>query len=290
MDDTRTQERLDELRGRMADADFWFGEHSIPQYELLVRDGLLSQAEADDYRAQRTEMGLPMTFAELEAAPHEAFRWVKAAGGPSIGPEQELERAGVRWRVDVLGGRGRVLTYERSPNGDPDKFLSQEVTAAWDGNGLMWEASFQVSEHVFATRSNRVQTFDDAVAAVFAVDFKPNEFAGQRWYESGTGAEPGWVAAIDGRRVDLQSINAGDASAWRWQRSLDEGSPKHAMAKLFGGYQMSGQATTRDAAALDAIAAQSRLLGLAADLIGGDDFKAGRRAGIAAAQACLQAL
>ena len=59
MDDTRTHDDLDELRGRMADADFWFGEHSIPQYELLVREGLLSQAEADDYRSQRVEMGLP---------------------------------------------------------------------------------------------------------------------------------------------------------------------------------------------------------------------------------------
>ena len=287
-----TDDELDGIRARMADSDFWFGEYSIPQYELLVREALLTQAEADDYRAQRVEMGLPMTFAELESAPHEAFRWVKAAGGPSLEPEQDFERAGVRWRSEIFVDKGRVRTFDRNPKGDPKGYMAREIKAAWDGNGIVWEASFQVSEHVFASRSNRAATFDEAIAAVLAVDFEPTEIAGHRWYVSTFGAEPGWIADVDGARIELSPRAGGAAGgpSWWWERGLDQGSPAHAMAKLFGGYQMRGEAPTREAAASDAIAAPSRLLGLAGDLMGDDKFEAGRKAGIGASLAALRAL
>ena len=48
-------------------SEFWFDAHCVPQYDRLVADGVVTRAEADEYRAMRLQMGMPMSvFTEVK--------------------------------------------------------------------------------------------------------------------------------------------------------------------------------------------------------------------------------
>jgi hypothetical protein len=68
-------------------ADFGLDPHVLPQFELLVADGRITQEYADQVIAERRAAGLPMNPAELQPRPEplvEALTWVAEFGGPEI--------------------------------------------------------------------------------------------------------------------------------------------------------------------------------------------------------------
>jgi hypothetical protein len=277
---------------RLGDSSFWFDPHTIPQYDLLVRDGRITAQEAQQLRADRAAAGLPMTFAELQPRPHPAFAWVAATGGPVV--TQEQERVNIdghvwtAWAWDVGRGqheaRGELQLHNAAAEYDARK-LSK---APPPNDGVAWEATYQVAEGVYARLRGTEPDFARAHAAVCAVDFSPQHLGGGLdWFTHG--GTDGWIAAWEGQALEVRKVDytIDPASQWRWEISLAESSPLKALAKMFGGYQLQGFAASIDAAIADALGAPTRAQVLAAQLLADDRFEAGRQAGRAELKALI---
>lgn len=269
-----------------SESDFWYDPHTIPQYDLLVRDGRVTQEEADMHRKGRAEMGLPMAFAELQPRPHRRFAWLVDVGGPSItGDGDAVELDGQRWVGNAWGTDDRPGSLNRYDHitGADDEYLHRELSKPNQKDGVSWEATYKVpgADKVYARVRGDAPTFAEALTAVCAVDFQAvQHWAGHTWYPNGQG----WLAVVDGNTVTITRWTAVDAAReWRWAIELREGSVLDRMARLFGGYQFGGNAASEDAAIAALLQAPAQLSALAAELIEGNDaaeaFERGRQAG-----------
>jgi len=267
-----------------AESDFWYDPDTIPQYELLVRDGRVTQEEADMHRQGRAEMGLAMTFAELQARPHPRFAWLREAGGPSLaGSGDTVEIDGRRWRADAWSNDDRPGNLEHHDKLPDDGYLRRQLSKPHDKPGVRWDATFKLPGHerAYARVGGHADTFQEALARVVGVDFGlVQTWGGATWYPHGTG----WLAVVDGSEVSIAhwAHIADETGRWRWASEPPEGAVTRRMAVLFGNYCLAGYAATQDAAVSAALAAHAQLQALAVELLSltaTDEFERGRQAG-----------
>lgn len=100
------QEEREALENKMGDSDFWYSPYSIPQYDFLIQEGLITQKEADVHREGRAKMGLPMTFAELKVQP------IKIGYARVSTDDQNLDL-----QRDALATAGCEQIYEETASG-----------------------------------------------------------------------------------------------------------------------------------------------------------------------------
>ncbi len=285
-----------------ADSLFWFSEDVIPQYELLVEQGKVSREEAERSRALRAAMGLPMTIAELDAILqkqgseiHPAVTWLHEVGGPAVSRHEfdstdsailgfEIKVAGATWRVDtwkVLRGYSQHawISRRREVLGGREH---TELGPPADGKpGLYWSVTLTGEGLPYVLRNGRAEGLAQALTAIEGVDFTPQTIGGMTLYR-GADDEARWVAVYEGDQVEFHSTSEGP---WRWTREIGEEKPSlMKMARLFGGYQLRGEAGSLEAAVADSAGALQALDQLAAErLVAGDEqFRAGFAAGRAA--------
>jgi len=269
------------------DSAFWYDPHTLPQYDLLVRDGQVTQAEAERHRRGRAEMGLPMTFAELRPRPDRRFAWLLQVGGPSIaGDGDSVELDGQRWQGRAWGTTddrpGTLNFYDVC---GVDGYLHRELSRSTlqEKAGVRWEATYKVpdAKAVYARVHGVATSFGEALAAVRAVDFQAvQSWGGHTWYPNARG----WLAVVDGNTATLTRWDTVDAAlTWRWELAPPENSVLSRIAELFGDYRLAGNATTQEAALSTMLGAQARLHVLAAELLEAKDlasaFECGRRTG-----------
>jgi len=271
----------------------WFDRFSIPQYERLVKEGHFTQEEADRYLLQRLELGLPMSFDELEPRPADEFEWLYAAGGPSVQHDgQMLELDDEQWRAQVYGGPGELKFYANGANGS---HLFRELRKPWKGDeGVQWIATFKLpnAESIYARLSGSAPRFADALTAVRAETFSPESFAGLEWYRNQT---DGWITALDGQELSISpwtrgSLEEGKIIQWSWELSLPEDSVQRRIAQLFSSSAFTGKQDTREAAVASAVKAHAQLKALCAELLGDSGFETGWKAGREELKAAIQAM
>lgn len=287
-----TDEDRDDLRARMSDSDFWYDPFTIPQYDRLVEDGAVSLEEADTHRRGREEMGLAMTFDALPPRPHKKFEWLYAAGGPAV-PTADyyaaFEHVGLEWRVDAIGDFG---TLNHSVSSGDEAYHVLKVSKSHstrEGEAVRWEVQKKIADGIYARMSGFEGDAPAAFATVMAASMAPEHFLGLDWFPhfhgvSGTGV----IAVYEGEELTLAKWNTG--AEWRWSLSLADGSVTRRMAAMFGNYQLSGEAESREGAAQAGMAAKNQLMLLCAELIGDDSFEAGRQAGRSELRAQIAAL
>ena len=281
-----------------ADSDFWYDAHSIPQYELLVREGRVTQEQADMHRRGRAEMGLPMTFAELKPRPHPRFTWLLAAGGPSItGDGERIEIDGRQWRASAWSTDDRPGTLSHYDElEEKDGYLHRELhTPHEKKEGVRWSASYKLPAHDkrYARVSGQADTFSEAMAQVLAVDFHAGQaWGGTTWYPN---EYSGWIAVVDDNELTVayhpwvQDVGL----RWRWEVRPAEGTILRRIAELFSDYRLAGSSASQEEAAAAALAAPAQLRVLAAELLAvnaGSEYERGRQAGRAEVKARITAL
>ena len=276
----------DNSQPELTDSDFWFSEHLLPQYDLLVRDGVTTHAEAADYRARRASMGLPMKVSELTAQVDPAFRWLRDAGGPDVEHGQRIDYLGVHWQAWAFGGQGSLTAQHRTRDQELELTLENDSSHAQ----VKWSASLEIAAGVKARRSGTRLTLVGAFQAGLACEFGTAEFSGLCWFEDRDESGEGWVTSADGQALRLTRLRSSSGAEWMWFRDLDLESPDRAVAAMFGSWRLQGFGTSREDAARRGFEAPTRLRQAAIGLLGGDEFRAGRLAGIAEAKACIQSL
>lgn len=276
---------------RLSESTFWFDPFAIPQYELLVKEGHISQELADQYQQQRLEMGLPMTFEEMEARPAPEFEWLRTAGGPAVaGHNDVVILDGEHWTGQCYSGMGKLTYHPPMENGG---YLSYEISKPYsDKEGVVrWEASFKVSDGIYARSLGFAATFGDALAAVRQQVFTPEVMADLKWFPCGRDGKTSWVAAgPDGEEIELRKLDLDPDRQWFWEYGLAENSTLRRLACLFDGTALKGWAGTRELAITQALAAHDQARMLAGELVGGDSFAAGVAAGRADLKAAIAKL
>ncbi len=280
------------------DSDFWYDPHTIPQYDLLVRDGRVTQEEADTHRRGRAEMGLPMTFEDLKPRPHPRFAWLLAAGGPSItGDGDRIDIDGRQWRASAWANDDRPGTLSHYDKLDEkDGYLHRELSKPHEAKeGVRWNASYKLParENAYARVYGQAVTFNDAVAQVLAVDFHAGQsWGGATWYPN---EHSGWIAVVDDNTLTaahhpwVKDVG----QQWRWEVRPPEGTILRRIADLFSDFRLAGNAASQEEAASAALAAPAQLRVLAAELLGlnaGTEYERGRQAGRAEVKARISAL
>lgn len=277
---------------RLSESTFWFDPFSIPQYELLVKEGHITQEQADEYRSLRQASGLPMTFEELKARPCPEFEWLLAVGGPSLAKNNDVvDLDGERWVGKTYAGQPGILTYY--PSLEKDGFLSYEIRKPHsDKEGVHWEANFKVphGDRVYARSNGQAVTFAEALAVLRQQTFQPEPIAGLLGYPCGRNGQ-GWVTAgPNGGEISLTPCGITSGLPWRWEYWLPENSVLWRLARMFGENKFQGYAATREVAITDALRAEDQVLILAAELLGNDSFAAGLAAGRAELKAAIAKL
>lgn len=283
---------------RIAESDFWFDPYAIPQYDLLVKEGRITQAEADEYRTLREEAGLPMTFADLEPRPEPvlpAFEWVAKAGGPKISRMEPIDIGGFKWETRDYGNgdnSGRLQCYRAS---DKTSYRSIEVTLYHDNQAIRWEDTIEVGKGVYARHWGTADDFE-AVLAIVASNPEQDavlEIMGMRFYPNGQQGKDSFIAVDpDGQALAVRHFLLHEDAElnWIWERSLVPNTALFRIAMLFGQTAFRGEAKTLEQAIADSLTASDNLLLLAGELIGDDAFAAGVRAGKAELKAQVAAL
>lgn len=270
----------------MLDSTFWFDEFSIPQYDHLVEQGRISREDADLYRKQRAEMGLPMDIDKLQARPDPAYEWIYRSGGPRVNGGFDVELHGLIWQPAGYSEHGKLSSPD---HGVPGGYLLRELSRPYDGAGVRWNVTYKVAEGVYARVAGRTEGFDEAAAAAAAQRFEPVVIvAGMDLYPHGENGA-GFVAAVNGHALEIQPYAFPDRTGFRWELSLADDSTMKRLAKLFGSHALRGDAPTAQAAAGDAAVAASRVLALCGELVGSEPFAAGKQTGRAAVHADLAA-
>lgn len=273
---------------RYYDSSFWFDEFTIPHYDYLLERGRITQAEADEYRKLRVDMGLPMDSGQLKSRPDAAYEWIYRLGGPSIGEGSDVELHGLHWTARAYGQHGRLSVDTTEV---PGGYLCREISRSHDGQGVSWSATYKLpgADGVYARASGKTDSFDGAVAASTEVLFEPTTLAGLQFYPCGWQARS-LIAAFNGESLE---INAGatkdDEPGFQWNLSLPQESVMYRLADLFGSSQLRGFAPTVKAAAADAVTAMSRVMATCGELLCSEPFAAGVRVGKAVVQADLHA-
>lgn len=273
---------------RSYDSSFWFDEFTIPHYDYLVERGRITQAEADEYRKLRVDMGLPMDFGQLKSQPDAAYEWIYRLGGPSIGEGSDVELHGLHWTARAYGQHGR-LSFDTTEV--PGGYLSRDISRSHDGQGVSWSATYKLpgADGVYARASGKTDSFDGAVAASTEVLFEPITLAGLQFYPSGWQVRS-LIAAFNGESLEITAgATKDDEPGFQWKLSLPQESVMYRLANLFGSSQLRGLAPTAEAAAGDAVAAMSRVMALCGELVGSEPFAAGVQVGKAVVQADLGA-
>lgn len=275
---------------RLGDSSFWFSPYSIPQYELLVKQGRVSPEDAERFKADREAMGLPMRFAELKPRPHPAFEWLVRAGGPIVSHDGE--------RVDLDGEDWSARVWSTLPDG-PGELTHHKAGGGYDvrkltrptaGDGVAWEATYKVAENVYARVGGKEADFHAARAAARAMNFVPQPLGGGlEWFANSKPGE-GWVASVDGQPLELSCWTSAPERQWQWRLGLADGSPAQRMARLFGDFCLRGSASSMEEAISAALGAPAQLKTLAAELLGDESFEAGRLAGRAELKALIVGL
>lgn len=270
---------------KLDDLSFWFDPYSIPRYNWLVAEGLVTQELADQYRDDRHARGLPMTFADLKARPAPEFEWLASAGGPVVTCTGEvIDLDGEHWATSCYSTTGQLSFYPPALNAG-DGFCSVEISAGrHDYGAVRWNTSYKVpnGDLVYARCYDFASTFSEALAAAREQVFNQVIIAGIAGYPAGQKGGD-WVAAgPGGQELSVRYIEYGDEPRWLWEFNLAEGSVAWRIAREFGEHRFQGSAGTRDDAVVAALAATERLLSLAGELVGGDTFVAGVAAGRAA--------
>lgn len=282
----------DAIEPRLSESTFWTDPFSIPQYELLVQEGHITQEQADEYRSLRQDLGLPMTFEELKVRPSPEFEWLLAIGGPSVARNKEVvDLDGESWEGRSYTGQSGVLTYY--PPVEKDGFLSYEIREPYSGKeGAHWEATFKVphGNRVYARSTGHAATFAEALAKVRQQTFQPESIAGVLGYPCGLNGNQSWVAAgPDGEGVSLLPHGSPELP-WRWEYDLPERSVLWRLARMFMESSFKGLAATREEAITDALNAANQARILAAELLGDESFAAGVAAGRAEIKAAIAKL
>lgn len=287
-----------DLGARVADPQFWFDRYSIPQYDLLVTQGVVTREQADEYRQQRAAEGLPMTFDELEPRPEpvlENFLWLLEVDGPAIDHDrQTIDVDGQEWYARDVGSHGYL--YSHIQTSEPDGWHGLDLHKAsaalpTDPVKVRWEASFRVAKDVFASVSGVADTFAAAAAQAKAVDFAPEVWNGHLLYPNDNGDGGKILVLDDGSKLSVRpSATQGD---FYWERWLPESSPFAPLLKPLGRFygNLSGSASTRDEALAAGISVLATVWECAVQLVGNADaFEAGKAAGRAELKSAIAAL
>lgn len=281
--------------GRLGEADFWFSPFSLPRYDWLVTEGHITQEEADRYRHEREEMGLPMRPQDIQAEPLPQFVWFYQRTGISIAHEsQKVDLDGIEFRAFHFGSDsnlGRLIAHPDIPK--PDDYLSWDIEASTKNpEGFHWSASCKLSESVYARQSGEVETLAEALAALRQQRFEPQHVHGLDWFPH----ENGWLAlgsewdtAITVKPHWDQENHPGVS---QWSVAIPPNTPLRDLARLLRSFEttLTGTADTTDAGMLAAIEAPNQMRVLAAQIVGDEAFEAGRQAGRAEIKAQIAGL
>lgn len=290
-------DEIEALRAKVGDSSFWMDEFSIPQYDYLVAQGVVTQEEADNFRKLREECGLPMTFVELKERPWPVlpeYEWLLDVGGPRITSySEQLVIDSVEWRADSetqaeIRGKGGL---EAIKHGE-DYFHLLKIRFPYGENPphpVDWESVFLVTEGVYARVRGGADSFEEARKAVKAVEVAPKSLNGHNLYRH----ERGYLLALsaDDYVEVMPPYENSDNPVWRWERHLPENSPYEQLRKSMGAIgNLSGVAANCDEAIQSALDILDVVKGYAFKLMDGDAataYASGHAAGKAEAKAEL---
>lgn len=259
------EEELADLRHCMCSSDFWFSPHAIPQYDLLVAQGLLGRKEADDYRHLRQEAGLAMDIAQLKPQPCPELAWVRDAGGPALQLSEPYDVGGISWSARY--GYGSNTALEKTDCSVPGGYLRRDVSPHHEGKGFVWHVTWKVpgtgDGTVYARSSGTTGTLQEALSLAAEYEFVQQNIGATRLCVCETHGRTHWVGSVDGQELEVSSGTSFEGSAEEprlfWTLNCKEGTPQGRLAELFGSSGLRGRATSLKAAVEDAAAAMGCL-------------------------------
>lgn len=290
------EQMLEEGDDHTLNSGFGLDPHVLPQFDLLVEDGMISREYADQVIAEREAAGLPMTPGELRPRPAplvDDFAWVAAFGGPEICSHHsngEIAIDDLVWRWRAFGGvsarYNSISHHFRDTDGKHLGWMSISKEDA--GNSICWDRTLIIDCRPGDDGQDELQTVSSrgsasniaaAISACQSWNFQPIEIGGFTWYKTAD-SEFKVSTADDSMRVYLfEGNSAGEVGRWRWcRKSKKLGS----LLDIVGDREISGWAADKDQAIAEAIGVVDRVIGAAIALAGQQDqdaYEAGRLAG-----------
>ncbi|WP_295551209.1 hypothetical protein [uncultured Pseudacidovorax sp.] len=243
------EEELADLRHCMRSSDFWFSPHAIPQYDLLVAQGLLGRKEADDYRHLRQEAGLAMDIARIKPQPCPELAWVRDAGGPVLQLSESYDVGGISWSASYgYGSHTALETYGCSV---PGGHLHRGVRPHQESEGFVWNVTWKLPDtgdgNIYARSSGTTGTLQEALSLAAEYEFVQQNIGATRLYVCETHGRTHWIGSVDGQELEVSSGTSFEGSAEEprlfWTLTCKEGTPQRRLAELFGSSGLRGRAT-----------------------------------------------
>lgn len=258
-------EDRDEIRHNLCSSEFWFSPHVIPQYDLLVAQGLLGSQEANEYQALRRRAGLAMDIEEVRPHPCPELAWVAAAGGPSLQLGEPFDAAGIVWSARYASPGTTPLNA--CDTCAPGGYLDRSVRPHWEGKGFVWSVTWKLPDtgdsNIYARSSGLSPSLHDALRHAVEHRFVPEDFGDVRLYGCVTQGREHWVGVIDDQELEVSPAQdpPGDSSqpSFYWTLTCNEGTPQWHIAQLFGTYGLRGRAASLKAVVEEAGAAMACL-------------------------------
>ena len=149
-----------------------------------------------------------------------------------------------------------------------------------------------MSDALTSCRSGNANRFDEAVEAAISAKLVSVQHAGLVWFEHMRDMDPGWITEAGGQAVQVWQVPSG---RWRWRHSVSPSSTEGQICSLadlhwVASPTLAGESASLEEAAQDALKSPSLLKALARQLLGDNDYEAGRRDGIEAAKRAVELL
>jgi hypothetical protein len=254
------------------EADFGMDPHILPQFELLVAEGKITQEYADQVIAARRELGFAMSPGELKPRPLPlvtALTWVSKFGGPEIRAltkEGLVEIEGREWSWYDRQYNPNLTLHLRAANGEHLGWihLSLHASNAGGSEAILWARTHIVSRspnpdknarEVFETwgATGIANSVSQAIADATNWDFDPQIVApGITLVRTG---DQKWNA-VGAVEIEVTHTPWHAEANWKWSCRSELLKP---IFEVTSGYELSGFQATRQLAVAMAVTAIQRL-------------------------------